>query len=140
MKNYFKLFVVILALAVLPFMAQGQSTTATALTATTLSAAINNSQSCFGLASVSGISTSANNAVGGTSNTAGSFSAIYMDRELGYVQSVNTSAKTVCVLRGMGGTLASSHASGVMVLVGPPNSFVDYDPAGFCGTSTPPNF
>lgn len=130
--------VMLLALAVLfisPF-AGAQ----TALTQTTLTANINNSQSCFALASVTGLSTSTNNATGGTTTTVGQQSAIYIDRELGYVQSINSSAKTVCVLRGMGGTLASSHASGTMVLAGSPNAFIDYDPAGYCGTSTPPNF
>src|SRR5438445_4632379 len=115
------------------------SSAQTALTQTTLGANINNSQACFALAAVTGISTSSNNATGGTTTSVGQQSAIYIDRELGYVQSINSTAKTVCVLRGMGGTLASSHASGTMVLIGPPNAFLNYAPAGYCLTSSPPN-
>lgn len=130
-----KALLIAIALLFVPALLPAQ----TALSSTTLSAAINNSQACFGLASVTGLNTSTANATGGTSTTLGTQAALYVDRELEYVQSINTTAKTVCVLRGMGGSIASAHASGSVVIIGPPAAFLDYDPAGYCGTATPPS-
>jgi hypothetical protein len=53
---------------------------------------------------------------------------IYVDRELMTVVGVNGSNLTV--LRGQGGTRATGHASGAMVLAGHPNWFYVADPGG----------
>src|SRR5215467_3853228 len=136
MTRILKALLIALAILVVPSF----SSAATALGGTTLSANINASQSCFIVAAVTGIPTTTANATGGTTTTIGQQGALYVDRELMYVQSVNSTSKQVCALRGMGGSLGSSHASGAVVLVGQPGYFMDYDPAGYCGTSSPPNF
>ena len=129
-----KLLLFVLAVLLIPSFASAQK----ALAQTSLSANINASQSCFVVAAVTGIPTTTANATGGTVTTIGQQSALYIDHELIYVQSVNSTSKQVCGLRGMNGTLASAHANGTMVLAGPPGGFYDFDPAGYCLASTPP--
>lgn len=107
----------------------------TALTQTTTSAIVNQGSTSFQVASVTGITGfgAINNAVGGTTSGNANTIDLYIDRELMQVVSVNTTAKTVQVLRGQGGSQASAHASGAMVLAGPPAAFLNYDPEGYCG-------
>lgn len=126
MKNYFKMFAAVLALVLLPSLAFGQQFT---LTQTTASAKIDYNTTSFSLASVTGI----------TGFSTGNTIDLYIDRELMQVVSVNTAAKSVSVLRGMSGTQAAAHASGVMVLSGNPNAFIAYDPEGVCSITNPRN-
>lgn len=128
-----KLAVLTLALALIPSLAFGQ----TAATQTTLSANISSGQTVFTLASVTGITGQGaiNNPTGGVSGGNAITTDLYIDRELIAVVSVNTTAKTVSVLRGQGGSQASAHASGVMVLAATPQAFFNYDPEGYCGST-----
>ena len=136
MKNL-KLFVLTLAALLLPVLSLGQ--TPTALTTTTLTSTIGGTsgansqtapQNCFGLASVTNIvgQSSGSTGVGSTG------SGLYVDRELMQVITVNTTAKTVCVIRGMGGSQASSHTTGKTVWIGIMSAFANYDPEGNCAS------
>lgn len=116
-----KLLILTLALLLVPSLSLGQQFT---LTQTTLAADVTAGTTTFQLASVTGII--------GQSNNPGTGTGIYIDREYASVISVNTSAKTVSVLRGMDGTKASAHKTGNMVLFGNPNAFAAFDPAGTC--------
>jgi hypothetical protein len=97
------------------------------LTQTTLSADLPPNVTSFGLASVTNVT-----GVVTSNNT-----DLYIDRELMQVVSVNTTAKTVTVLRGVSGTQAAEHRSGQMVLSGAPAAFINYDPEGGCSTTAP---
>lgn len=68
----------------------------------------------------------------------GNLTDIYVDRELMQVISVNTTAKTVQVIRGVSGTQASAHISGALVLAAAPPAFQNYDPEGSCTQSSVP--
>jgi hypothetical protein len=129
-----KLAVLTIAALLLPALSLGQ----TVLTQTTISANIGHGTTSFQLASVTGITGTGaiNNAVGGTVGGNANTTDLYIDRELMQVVTVNTTGKTVTVLRGQGGSQASAHASGAMVLAGPPGAFFNYDPEGYCGTAT----
>lgn len=116
-----KIAFLLLALILIPSLAQAQQFT---LTQTTVSTDITAGQTTFGLASVTGIV--------GQGNGPGTGTAVYIDRELASVISVNTSGKTVNVLRGINGTLATAHKASTMVLFGNPNAFVNFDQAGSC--------
>lgn len=132
MKKLTRAVLLILAALVLPVCMLAQ----TPLTQTSLSASIGSGTSCFQVASVTGISgfgPGIVNPVGGTNAGSGNIFDLYIDRELMQVVSVNATAKVVCVLHGQGGSQASPHAAGAMVLSGPPGAFFDYDPEGFCG-------
>jgi hypothetical protein len=123
-----------IAVLLVPSFASAQ--VGTALTQTTLTATIGPGLQSFALGSVTGVSgfgPGINSPTGGTV-TIGNITNIYIDRELMQVISVNTTAKTVFVIRGSGGTQASAHAATGMVLIGPASSFYNYDPEGFCGT------
>lgn len=95
---------------------------------TTLSANVTAGQVSFGLASVTGIS--------GQSTSTGTM--LFIDRELVQVVSVNTTAKTVVVQRGVGGTQASPHKSGIKVIAASAPAFQAYDPQGTCTASATP--
>lgn len=120
----------------------------TALTQTTLSAAVSGNAGYSGvtaglqnqvtLASVTGVVAPFNSSV--------VQSVIYVDREAMAVMGVNTTTKIVTVQRGFFGTQANPHATGTMVLLGQfnnlgQNNFLSYDPSGACTaaqtTSTP---
>ena len=45
---------------------------------------------------------------------------------------ISVSGTTVHVQRGASGTTGAPHISGAMVLAGPPNAFISYDPSGTC--------
>jgi len=97
----------------------------TALVQTTLSAAINSSQTNIVLASVTGLAR----------NTYG----IYIDREFMTITAVNTTSRVVSVVRGANGTRGTSHAASTMVLYGVTGAssggFQNYDPYGSCVTA-----
>ncbi len=97
------------------------------LSQTTLSAAISDGQTTFAVASLTGITVQTN-----TNAT-----DIYIDRELMQVTAVNSTTDTVTVIRGVSGTQAAAHASGDMVLAGPPAAFINYDPEGACSGTAP---
>jgi hypothetical protein len=96
----------------------------TALTQTTLSAAVSSSTHQIPLTSVTGVS----------ANT----SIIFVDGEAMFVNSVNTSSKQASVTRGYFGTLAGGHISLATVLIGPPNAFNSVDPVGSCVAANQP--
>jgi hypothetical protein len=105
------------------------------LTQTTLSADVTASATLFQLASVTGVNGQGGGNVGGSTGNTGSGgtgTGIYIDSEYAEVISVNTTAKTVSVLRGKDGTKATAHKASTMVLFGNPNAFVTFDPAGTC--------
>jgi hypothetical protein len=105
----------LLAFAALPAFSQ------TALTATTLSAAITSSQRTFAVASATGITANATTLL--ISNEA--------------LRVVGVSGTTITVApRGAGGTRAMPHVSGAMVLAGPPVAFVAFEPSGACTAGT----
>jgi hypothetical protein len=135
-----KLAVLALAALLLPSLSLGQ--TGTALTITTTTAIVNQGSTSFALTSVTGITGvgAINNAVGGTTGGNANTTDLYIDRELMQVVSVNTTAKTVTVLRGQGGSQASPHASGAVVYAGPPQAFLNFDPEGYCGGATGTGF
>lgn len=90
----------------------------TALTATTLSAAVDSQTRTIPLASVSGI-------------VAGYIAVI--DNEGFSIASVNSGSSTVTVApRGYFGTKAFAHLSGAMFLTGPAQAFPSFDPSGSC--------
>jgi hypothetical protein len=120
------------ATLLLPMFASAQ--VGTPLTQTTLVTTIGPSQNVFLLASVTGISgfgPGINSPTGGTVAN-GNITDLYIDRELMQVVSVNVIAKTVSVIRGSGGSQASAHALGTIVIAGTPGAFFDFDPEGFC--------
>ncbi len=116
MKKLFKYFSLgaVLFLAAAAF---GQ----TALTATTLSAGIASKLTTFQVASATGITAPSSTSAG---------TVLVVDNEAMSVISV--SGTTVHVQRGASGTMANAHISGAMVLAGPPNAFISYDPSGTC--------
>ena len=120
MKNFInKILFTSVASLLITFSAYGQVTTSQ----TTLSAAITSGSKSFNLASTSGVS----------STTLGAFNTVlFVDQELIGVNSV--SGNTVSVQRGLMGTRESSHVSGALVWVGPPNYFSlqPFDPTGSC--------
>jgi hypothetical protein len=109
-----------LALLLIPTLASAQQNT---LTQTTLAAALTSSGNTVVLASGTGVT------VGANSYTTG----LFIDREY-LVVTANPGgvSGTYSVLRGQGGTGASAHASGTMVLLGKPNWFSAFDPQGSC--------
>jgi hypothetical protein len=117
----------------------GVSFAQTALTQTTLSAAVNgpavyngtsqNTDTCMTLASVTNISAPT---VGGTPQY-----LVYVGKEAFGVLTVNTTTKVVCGVRGYFNTVASPHPSGDMVLYGALN--ILGQGAGFNQTDPPLN-
>lgn len=89
----------------------------TAMTQTTLGAAITSSQTTFPLASTTGIT---------ATNT-----VLYVDNEAMFVNSVPVSGM-VGVTRGYAGTKAFAHKTGTMALAAPPAAFTSVDPSGSC--------
>lgn len=133
-----KLAVLTLALALMSSVASAQ--TGTALTSTTLVSNLGASATSFALSSVSGITATGagiNNPNGGTSQGIGNITSLYIDRELMQVVGVNSTAKTVTVLRGVGGTQSAQHsATYSIVIIVPASQIFDYDPSGYCATIT----
>jgi hypothetical protein len=111
MKLFRSLSLIVVALA----LSVGASAQ-TALTQTTLSAAVNSSTTRITVASATGI----------TANS----TLLYVDNEALFVNSV--AGTTIGVQRGASGTKAFAHISGAGVLAGPPNAFVSFDPSGAC--------
>ena len=86
---------------------------------TTLSAAIDNTQTSFAVASATGITAKANGAA---------TTYLYVDFELMAVESI--SGTSVTVKRGISPTQATAHLISSKVWVGPPSLFLNGDPAG----------
>jgi len=85
------------------------------ITATTLVAAINQSQTSFNLSSVSNVSAP-------NFQTGSGITMLQVDQELMLVTGVNSSG-VVNVLRGQNGTVAATHTAGSLVQVGLPSDF-----------------
>jgi hypothetical protein len=94
----------------------GVSQAQTALTQTTLSAAVNSSSNRVVVASATGV----------TANS----TMLFIDNEALFVTGVN--GTTLSVVRGQFGTKGFGHISGAGVLLGPPNAFISYEPSGSC--------
>lgn len=97
----------------------------TALTATTLSAALNSSANSFTLASATGITAGSTllyfeDGTGGDGNAG----------EAAFVNAVN--GTTVSVTRGYYGTTAQAHLASTVVVYGPAVAFIAYEPSGAC--------
>jgi hypothetical protein len=130
MKNIATKALAIAALFAASFSAFGQATTSS----TTLSAAIDNRQQSFVVASATGITVPSfavpNNPTGGNQTI------LVVDQEAMFVTGVN--GTFITVIRGYAGTLGMPHANGATVWLGPPTYFPagDFQPkAGGC-TST----
>ena len=115
MKNLIRIFIT-LGLASSPAFAQTVT-----LTQTSLSASITANATTFALASATNVSV-------GT--------MLYVDKEAMYISAI--SGASVTVGRGEVGTASVSHASGAMVLAGPPAAFFTYPPTGSCTASATP--
>ncbi len=122
MNTFTRLFAVIAFLAVTAF---GQVTT----TQTTLSAAVNATDTLITLTSATGVSSA------GPLNQW--TTELFVDRELMQVRSV--SGTNITVQRGGESTPAQAHNSGAVVWVGPPSYFGYGDPSGACVATAQPN-
>lgn len=130
MNKSLKLILVLMALVVASF---GQ----TAMTQTTLSAAVNGN----GLFSGASVSLDTAITVASTTgfvaaNNGAVASYVQIDREVMAVIGVNTTTKVVTVLRGHLGSFAAGHVNATMVLVGAPGYFLAGDPQGACTTAS----
>lgn len=118
----FQKFTILLALvASIVFLAPpalGQVTTSS----TTTSAAVGTTDTTVSLSSSTNV----------TSNPA---TLLLMDGEAMNVTAINTTTNVATVQRGVNGTRASTHASGVTVWLGPPSYFGRYNPGGSCTSS-----
>lgn len=108
----------------------------TSMTQTTLSGAVSLTGNTIQVASATGIV--APNPFGGPAQTAGLGTALMVDNEVMFVESV--SGKVVTVQRGASGTKQTAHNSAAVVWVGSPNSFISSEPSGPCtaGNTTNP--
>jgi hypothetical protein len=101
----------------------------TALTTTTLGAAIDNVQQSLTVASATGIT---------AQGTGATFQYLLVDREILSVRGLPGGSTTVTVTRGQNGTRATAHISGASVTVIPALNnpqFVNYVPSGQCTRS-----
>jgi hypothetical protein len=148
LKNQLKAVLLVLAALLLPTLSLAQ--VGASLTYTTTVGITSANATLVQLASVTGITGfGANlNAVGGTVSGNGNTVNVYIDRELMQVISVNATAKSIQVIRGVNGQ-GSAHAAGALVIAGPAGlAFYGYDPVGYCGgavntgvgPSNPPQF
>lgn len=119
----------------------------TALTTTTLSAAITSSQSVISVASATGISAPA----AGTGNIYGAQAGSMLFIEDGTSGNNQGSSATgeamlvtgvngtsISVVRGAASTPANAHISGAIVFVGTPSQFYTVEPAGACTSTAQP--
>lgn len=115
MNQLFRSFSLALVALLVPFTALHAQT---ALTQTTLTAAITSGTRTIPVASTTGI-------------LAG-YAAV-INNEAFSIYAVNTTSKILSVApRGSSGTKAFAHVNGSMVLVGPTPAFISYDPSGPC--------
>lgn len=115
MNQLFRSFSLALVALLVPFTALHAQT---ALTQTTLTAAITSGTRTLPVASTTGI-------------LAG-YAAV-INNEAFSIYAVNTTSKILSVApRGSSGTKAFAHVNGSMVLVGPTPAFISYDPSGTC--------
>jgi hypothetical protein len=129
MKNLFKALAFLALLVGMGITGNAQ----TALTQTTITAAVN------GNGGYSGLSTSVDTtvALNSTTNINAPVNGViqtylYIDRELMGVTAINTTTKIATVNRGMNYTNVAPHVSGTMVLLGPNGAFQAVDPSGNC--------
>lgn len=129
-----------LALVLLPTVAFGQQNT---LTQTTLSSAVPATTGSLFTSSASSVVLAACTNITGvqlnpttTLNTQNQW-VIYVDREAMLVYSVSSSGCVLQVQRGYNGTVATSHASGAMVLFGRQAWFYVTDPGASPGVGSP---
>jgi hypothetical protein len=121
MKNTLKNTLILSVLLLAASMSFGQ----TALTQTTLSAAVNStSQTQFTVASATGI-TATNTLLYVMDGTSANSESVFVN---------SVSGTTIGVTRGYNGTKASRHISGAIVWAGPPNAFHATDPSGQVST------
>ncbi len=125
--NIQKLSSVLAGLTLLASLSFGQ----TALNLTTLSAAVDNKQTSFAVASATGITAPVlNTAQGGIGGNSGTGTILlFVDRELMKVTAI--SSTTVTVIRGQG-SAKTAHVSGAKVIAGPAAAFAQFDPSGAC--------
>lgn len=135
MKKLTKLFAIAALLFVaVPSHAQQNTFTMTTLSAAIAGGSVNPGQpppTFVQVTSATGIVGLAPNNVGTPSQPAQT--SIYVDRELMSVLAVN--GKVLTVARGQGGTVATPHSAGAMVLAGYPFWFSVNDPGGSGGFS-----
>lgn len=110
-------FLAALAVNVAPAFAQ------TTLNSTTTTAAVTATQQLIPLTSVTNIS---------VGSRAGLGDLVFFDREAAQVNAIDTVGLTVTVRRGVLGTLASAHASGVVVWTGQQQRFYTTQVVGAC--------
>ena len=104
-----------------------------AITATTLSGAINATQTSFALASVTYVSNPNN-------QTGSGVTWLFIDGEIMPVKSYNSTSKVVNVTRGYAGTVAAAHAVTCEVLVGAPSDFAYFVPTTGAFSATQNSF
>jgi len=103
----------------------------TALTQTTLSAAITSSQTTLQVASATGINSPSS--FGGATYTPGTSTLLVVDNEAIVVRSI--SGTLVNVQRGANGSKAKAHNAAAIVWAGSPDKFLVSDPSGTCTAS-----
>ena len=136
MTNFLKCLILVALIACVAITGSAQ----TAMTTTTLSAAVTTSQQTVTLASATGV----NNASRPISSseigapTGASYTLLFVDKEAMAVNSINTTSLVATVIRGWNGTLQTPHVSGAKVWVGPSYAYGNFDPAGACQRSTLP--
>jgi hypothetical protein len=107
----------------------GEAAAQTALTQTTLSAAVSNAAATtISVASATGIS--ASSLPVGPAYGAATQTELYVDQEAMLVTALN--GKFVGVVRGYNSTQAATHGSGAVVWIGTPNQFFAVAPNGSC--------
>lgn len=113
------------AVAAVLFLSVPSAYAQTALTTTTLGAALDGSSVAVTVASATGIT---------APGTGATFVYLLVDRELMSVRAVN--GLVVNVMRGQSGTRATTHVTASAVTVVPPNAIVGYPLSGQCVRST----
>lgn len=108
----------------------------TALSATTLSASVDNSTAVIPVTSATGMAAQVNagpayGAIGDPSSLASY--VLYVDTEAIIIRGINLTTNTITVAqRGAQGTKAEFHNSGAKVVFGPSTAFVSFDQEGSC--------
>ena len=108
-------------------LAAGVASAQTTVSSTTLSAALTTTGLTASFTAVTSVT---------ASSSAGQYYAV-IDREVVLISAVNTTAKTVTLVRGQQGTRATAHLSGALVWLPPSGTNVlsSFDRAGTCTTA-----
>ncbi len=115
MKNIMKTLTT-LALLIVAVFGAIPAHAATTTYSTIISAAVNTTQTCFNVASTTNMQ--ASGALSGPGGTPQEWD-LWFDGEFTKINSVNTTANQVCVMRGKSPTRAGTHALGSIVFYGP---------------------